>query len=119
MIKNKIMNKLEETLATILEKALNLAEQTGDFVLDQAPDLLKQFFMWHTWESILGIILFLIISLVVHLTIRWFAKEEDDNFYYIFEFFQIIPIIFLCVNIYQLVFILVAPKLYLIEYFIK
>jgi len=113
------MNKLEETLATILEKALNLAEQTGDFAIDQAPDLLKQFFVWHTWEHILGIVLCLIIALAVHIPIRWFVKEEEDESIYLFELINIIPLVFLCINIYNLVFITVAPKLYLIDYFIK
>lgn len=30
------MNKLEEQLAIMIEKAISVAEQTGQFVLDQA-----------------------------------------------------------------------------------
>ena len=114
------MNKLEETLATILEKALSLAEQTGEFAMEQAPELLQEFYMWHTWKYSLGIILFLCVMLIVHLITRWFVKEEEDNSIYLSEILtNLIPFIFLCVSIHKLVFIYVAPKLYLIEYFIK
>ena len=58
------MNKLEQQLGTILEKALNVAEKTGDFVLEQAPQLLQEFYMWHTSKFILGIILGIILLIL-------------------------------------------------------
>jgi len=112
------MNGLEEQLAKVLEKALNVAEQTGNFVMENAPQLLQEFYRWHTWLAILGIILGLVIMTVIHLIIRRVYKSDEDPFIYIFEIFQIIPLVFLGANIYNLVFITTAPKLYLIEYFI-
>ena len=113
------MNKLEETLATILEKALSLAEQTGEFAMEQAPELLQEFFMWHTATAILGIILSLSLAYALHKIIKYFSNEVNDKGVYIFEMFQIIPFVILCINTYELIYVLVAPKLYLIEYFIK
>ena len=117
------MNELEQTLSKILEKALNVAEQTGDFVVEQAPELLQQFYSWHIATSIMTICLF-IITLVAFI----FTYKKAD-FDYSESFWDIMTIILGIVNfttlalaimaVYKLVFIMVAPKLYLIEYFIK
>jgi len=110
---------LEKQVAAILEKGMALAEQTGEFVIEQGGDLLKEFYMWHTASYVLGIILCVIFSIALHLFIRFFARRDDDDFVYIFESVQIVPLMFLGTNIYNLVYISIAPKLYLIEYFIK
>ena len=113
------MNKLEEQLGIILEKSLNLAEQSGDFIIEQGGALLVEFYSWHTITAILGIVLCLFISLLIHLSLRFFLKQEEKTEIYVFELFQILPLMFLIGNIYDLVFVLTAPKLYLIEYFLK
>ena len=118
------MDKLEETLAKILEKALNVAEQTGDFVMEQAPQLLQEFYSWHIAANIMGICL----AVVFLLTFIMFYKKSDFDSYE-FEFWNfmtiftgalnIVTFIMFFICVYSLIFILVAPKLYLIEYFIK
>ena len=127
--------KTDEVLSKVVEKALNVAEKTGDFVIEQAPLLLQEFYAWHICSSIFFIILgiaFIIIG--IRLPYFWLDKEERNwDFKYLnrygdegaisawfcFGIGAIVGIIMLIVNIYDLVFILVAPKLYLIEYFIK
>ena len=80
------MEKLEEQLAIILEKSLKIAEQTGDFVIEQAPLLLQEFYIWKTLTYFLGILLCLVISIVFHLIVkRIVTANQDDTFYYIFE----------------------------------
>ena len=113
------MNELEKQLSVILEKAINVAEQTGEFAIEQAPLLLQEFYQWHIASAIFGIITSLVITLLIHLIIRYFVRLEDDESIYTFEIFQSIPLIILITNIYDLIFVLVAPKLYLIDYFIK
>ena len=127
--------KTDEVLSKVVEKALNVAEKTGEFVIEQAPLLLQEFYQWHICSSIFFIILgiaFIIIG--IRLPYFWLDKEERNwDFKYLnrygyegaisawfcFGTGTIVGIIMLIVNIYDLVFILVAPKLYLIEYFIK
>jgi|SaaInl47_10m_RNA_FD_contig_41_1724374_length_730_multi_4_in_0_out_0_1 hypothetical protein len=117
------MKELEKQLSTILEKALNVAEKSGDFVIEQAPLLLQEFYKWHTASHIMGACLF-VIPLI--LFIYFYRKADWD---YLDSLNEILSVVFgvlsLCfiitsvINIYQLVFIITAPKLYLIEYFVK
>lgn len=67
----------------------------------------------------MGIVLALLISLVIYIIVRMFVKSDNDTFYYLYNWIQIAPITVLSINIYNLVFILVAPRLYLIEHFLK
>jgi hypothetical protein len=117
------MNELEKQLSTILEKALNVAEKSGDFVIEQAPLLLQEFYQWHTASHIMGACLFivpLILFIYFYKTAEW---DYNDSFKEVmsilFGVVSLVTIIVSIVNIYFLVFISVAPKLYLIEYFVK
>ena len=132
------MNELEQTLQQILQKSMEIAEQTGEFVINQAPDLLKQFFLWHIVSDILGILLAPIILFIgIKVIGFWGENEEIDycetkffNKYYdkdsgVIPAIAILSVLFpaaliiFCINAYDLIYILIAPKLYLIEYFIK
>lgn len=129
--------KLEQTLSKVIEKSLAIAEQTGEFVIEQAPDLLQQFYMWHTAEALylmaLGTILIISGLLIPR---SWGDKEEPKYYdvYYLGRYYEdeamlptiafnavfITPgFIMFFVNLHSLLYILAAPKLYLIEYFIK
>ena len=127
--------KTDEVLSEVVKKAIVVAEKTGDFVIEQAPLLLQEFYAWHICSSIFFIVLgiaFIIIG--IRLPYFWLDKESRNwDFRYLnrygdegaiaawfcFAIGILIGIIMLIVNVYDLVFILVAPKLYLIEYFIK
>jgi len=39
---------IEELLKPIIEKALKVAEQSGEFIIEQSPLLLQEFYKWHT-----------------------------------------------------------------------
>ena len=130
---------IEEILKPIIQKAIVIAEKTGDFIIEQAPLVLQEFYLWHTATSIFYIILglFFIIS-GIYIPILWinsYNAENGKNYDYkyfnfgygdgcvviawvYFAISSLIGIITVFVNIYTLVFILVAPKLYLIEYFL-
>jgi len=128
-------NQLEEQLSKVLAKSLELAEKTGNFVINQAPELLQEFYSWHIISSIFFIFLSISILIIGRYTpIIWLSKQEHYNDYKYFGrygnegaltayalFFasSFIGIIMFFENVYYLVFILVAPKIYLIEYFIK
>lgn len=119
----KDMEETEKTINQILNKALEVAEKTGEFVIEQAPLLLQEFYAWHTASAII-IAIFCLFPLPIF--IYYFKKAKWE---YLESFEEIaaivlgsicfigIPIAF--VSLHDLVFITVAPKLYLIEYFTK
>lgn len=139
---NEEVNKI---LAEILQKALTAAEKTGQFVIDQAPDVLQQFYKWHIALNLLQILLFLFLFLLTYNLYRlWSFKELNESmdkknyvkiksrwyhidslgdpsgytakmFVQIFSYFWLIGV---ANAIYYLVFIAIAPKLFLIEYFL-
>lgn len=122
--------KTDEVLSEIVKKALSVAEKTGDFAIEQAPLLLQEFYNWHITKNILSVVMWLIFIIVVFLILRRTKKYKEEKsldfsdaeyfFPVVFSYVGLIFfIVFLFISIYDLVFILVAPKLYLIEYFIK
>ncbi|MBC7642121.1 MAG: hypothetical protein H7174_07265 [Flavobacterium sp.] len=127
--------KTDEVLSEVVKKALTVAEKTGDFVIEQAPLLLQEFYRWHICANIFGILLGLFLCFLAYkIPLLWLSNDKD---YYDTKFFSkygdesgmiawiffiivvIIGAIFLFCSIYELVYILVAPKLYLIDYYIK
>jgi len=133
------MNDLEQTLDVILQKALEIATQTGEFVMEQAPLLLQEFYNWHISMHILGIILgiaFMIMPFFISrlwgykeeqkdkklpykLNRRYYYKSEEVPAYAVLIIGNLIGIIIFIIHIYKLIFVLVAPRIYLIEYFTK
>lgn len=135
------MNNLEETLEKILLRSLEVAEQTGQFVMDQAPDLVQQFFAWHiavAWFWILLGIGLIILGILLPLT--WRASKENQKHWYcnriLWSYYRestnadvaaslvtlcgaFIGILIIGINLYNLIYITIAPKLYLIDYFLK
>jgi len=118
---------IEEQLQPLIAKAIEAAEKTGEFVVEQAPELLQQFYKWQIIESILNIVFGLVVLFICVFIIKWATKAVKD---YDTELLggaalvtsSILFIIFVIVffdGIYSLVEIIVAPKLYLIEYFLK
>lgn len=134
------MNDLEKQLATVVEKALQLAEQTGEFVIDQAPLLLQEFYTWHIIRCVYVMVICIIVFSVTIRIVKSIGSKSELREYgnicpkYFGRYYNIdnqfisgtiltigIPtsIGFFIAYSYQLIFLLSAPKLYLIEYFIK
>lgn len=114
------MKGIEKQLEGIIKKAIEVAEKTGEFAMEQAPLLLQEFYNWHIAKHSLLIVCSVLISVLIYKVACKISKETNDVFgFYIVQVFQTFPLVFGCKAIYDLLFILVAPKLYLIEYFIK
>lgn len=128
--------KTDEVLAEVVKKALVVAEKTGDFVIEQAPMLLREFYAWHILSDIIFILIgFLTAYTLYRIPLLWLDKEEDncsDIKYFsrwgddgavagwvVFIVGAISGGIMIICNLYDLIYIIVAPKLYLIDYFIK
>ena len=145
------MNEVENQLAELIKKAIEVAEKTGEFAIEQAPLLFQEFYMWHIAKAFMficvGIAVWIILRFISNLfgskeSFKWirnkgysFEEEEDsvliqgkyyrkgsDNYIgaMIFKYAGLIifSIIFFA-NLYKILFITIAPKLYLIEYFIR
>ena len=129
------MNETDKQLAEILKKGLETAEKTGNFIVEQAPDLIRQLLIWKTVEYSVYVILG--ISLIIYFY-RWTKKvskemkENEDDFgdYFMDSFANIlIPIgqlslliigmMLIAENLQDLIQIVFAPKIYLIEYSAK
>ena len=128
--------KTEELLAEFIKKAIAVAEKTGDFVINQAPLLLQEFYAWHIWSDVFFIVFGICLILVSrYLPYLWLSKEREFSYenkyfsrygeeilvpsWFVFIIGSFIGICMLLTNLYDLIYILVAPKLYVIEYFIK
>ena len=129
------MNETDKQLAEVLKKGLETAEKTGNFIVEQAPDLIRQLLIWKTVEYSVCVIIG--ISLIVYFY-RWTKKvakeikENEDNFedYFVGSIanvfitfgqltFLIIGMILIAENLQELIQIVFAPKIYLIEYSAK
>ena len=142
------MNELEKQLSLILEKAIKVAETTGEFAIEQAPLLLQEFYMWHLVSNCINVFCTIAIIIIAHkvsksaLSLKenpeperlkeyifrsdkyWYCSYSDGdsdsyNAYKVLSSLSWFTFAWAIVSIYEIVFILVAPKLYLIEYFIK
>lgn len=133
--------KTDEVLAEVVKKALVVAEKTENFVIEQAPMLLQEFYAWQIWSDIFWIVFGLLIFLCGrYIPYCWLTSESQGEYsikffkkygsqdeisrdlsasWIIFSVTTFSSIIVMIINIYDLVYILVAPKLYLIDYFIK
>lgn len=125
------MNETDKQLAEILRKGLETAEKTGNFIVEQAPDLIRELLIWKTVEYSVYVIIG--ISLIVYFY-RWkkkVTKEMKENEYYFMDSFAniliaigqlsllITGIILIDENLQDLIQIVFAPKIYLIEYSAK
>ena len=131
---------MKEQLSELVKKALEIAEKTGEFVIEQAPLVLQEFYMWEISKSIffilLSVLIFLFGRYTPHIYLEKYDIEKKRYFYSKFfgrggedtevgfaSVFLILCIVFSIALFiyysYNLIFISVAPKLYLIKYFLK
>ena len=129
------MKETDKQLAEIFKKGLETAEKTGNFIVEQAPDLIRQLLIWKTVEYSVYVILG--ISLIIYFY-RWTKKvakeikENEDDFEGYFGdsianifiaigqlTFLIIAMLLIAGNLQDLIQIVFAPKIYLIEYSAK
>ena len=124
-------SETDKQIAEILKKGLEAAEKSGNFVIEQAPDLVKQLITYKTVETSICV---LIEITLMYLIFRYFKylykKNNEDSDFIIYDEFHIIGMIITSLmgiflffafitdisNLIQLIF---APKIYLLEYIAK
>lgn len=76
------VSRTDEVLAKVLEKALAVAEKTGNFVVEQAPDVVQQLIVYNTvinvFWTLLGVLL---LFLSPYLVGRSFKFHRDSRNY--------------------------------------
>lgn len=115
--------KTEALLEGALMKGLEIAEKTGEFIIEQSPVLLSEFYAWHITASSIKVFL---LSIPLILAIRFYSKTKEEGWQnptfanvmtIIMGVISIFTTFGVLVNVMSLVKVLVAPRLYLIEYF--
>lgn len=124
-------SETDKQIAEILKKGLEAAEKSGNFVIEQAPDLVKQLITYKTVETSICVLIEITLMYLIFRYFKYLYKKnnEDSDFIPenafhgvgiiitslmgIFLFFVFINDIS---NLIQLIF---APKIYLLEYIAK
>lgn len=71
--------ELQKQLAEVVRKSMAVAEKTGEFVLDQAPELLQEFYRWHLASEVMGVVLGIVLILSGRfIPYVWLDKEGDE-----------------------------------------
>lgn len=120
-----------EALEQAILKGLEIANKTGEFVIDQAPKVIEEFIKWHTYRHGILIFLWLIISFILIMGVRRLYIEFNDIESEYFNSEKVVAIGFIsCVilflsvasligNTMDLIQIIVTPSIYIMEHFIK
>ncbi len=136
------MKELEERLVKVLDKAINLAEQSGEFVIDQAPELLREFYAWNITVCIFCIVLSILMCVAFNEIRKRIGEDEAFEYQYFsttlksekalgrhvkdsfniwlsFILTALVSLTLFLSSVYHLLYIAISPKLYLINYFVK
>ena len=121
----------DKQIAEILKKGLEVAEKSGNFVIEQAPDLVKQLITYKTIETSIYVLIEITLMYLIFRYFKYLYKKnnEDSDFIEVNSFniggilissavaiFMFIAFITDISNLIQLIF---APKIYLLEYIAK
>jgi len=66
-----------EALEKAILKGIELAEKTGTFIIEQAPEVIQQFYRWHTISNWFGIGICVSIILILCLVVRLIGKKKN------------------------------------------
>lgn len=117
----EMANKAEEVLATVLQKAMEVAEKTGDFVTEQAPDVVQQMLVWKFAQAlVVGLVCAIVSFTCAYLVYRVARAERLEEWHdpaTVASMLFGIPASFVMVScLLEALQIWLAPKVYLIEY---
>ena len=114
-------NGLEQALTEILQKAVSGVEKGVGFLQTELPEAVSQLLLWHFWKSLI----FNVLGLIIIITVVFFAKRAwilfgkiEDEPVILLPLISFMIMTTLSLVLFDIVWlqILIAPKLYLIEY---
>lgn len=112
----------------LAKELLGTLTSTKDFILDQAPDVVRQLLLWELWSSIFFgsiFLLVLIFSAILIYKMHYVANETGVSYSKqesAFTFMLVggasllTGVVGACFQSYDIIKVLVAPKIFLIEY---
>ena len=118
----------DKQIAEILKKGLEVAEKSGNFVIEQAPDLVKQLITYKTVETSIYVLIEITLMYLIFRYFKYLYKKNNENSSFISEnSFHVIGIIIsfmasiffffaFITDISNLIQLIFAPKIYLLEY---
>ena len=121
----------DKQIAEILKKGLEVAEKSGNFVIEQAPDLVKQLITYKTIETSIYVLIEITLMYLIARYFKYLYKKNNENSSFISEnSFHVIGIIIsfmasiffffaFIIDISNLIELIFAPKIYLLEYIAK
>ena len=124
-------SETDKQIAEILKKGLEAAEKSGNFVIEQAPDLVKQLITYKTVETSICVLIEITLMYLIFRYFKYLYKKTNENSDFILDnelhvwaiiitfglsIFLFFVFIYDISNLIQLIF---APKIYLLEYIAK
>ena len=118
----------DKQIAEIIKKGLEAAEKSENFVIEQAPDLVKQLITYKTVETSICVLIEITLMYLIFRYFKYLYKKnnEDSDFISDNEFHIIGMIITSLMGIFlffafitdisNLIQLIFAPKIYLLEY---
>lgn len=112
----------------VVQQLMGYLNSSVEFVKEQAPEVIRQYLQWAFWSDLITIILCVIVIGAVSLLIRSIIvksnrNEDVDEGLCVIAVFGGIGSLFCTVtaiiNIYDIIQITVAPKVYLLEHLAK
>ena len=124
------MSEQAKASDNVMQKFIDYMENTKDFVLEQAPDVIQQVFRYEKISTIVssitvGILLLIALSVAYYFwkypTLdKYESRDLSSTFGVFFPLVAVIPLfIQLCYSIDKLIRIGVAPKYFLLQLFIN
>lgn len=124
-------SETDKQIAEILKKGLEVAEKSGNFVIEQAPDLVKQLITYKTVETSICVLIEITLMYLIFRYFKYLYKKNNEDSDFIPEnaFHGVGMIITLLIGIFlffvfindisNLIQLIFAPKIYLLEYIAK
>jgi len=119
-VENKI---LEQALVDMLNKVTAGVEKGVDFLSAELPDVINQLLMWKMTESlfytVVGVVSSILIYPLVKTAYKRFVRDCETDFAVgMISSFATFPLFIIAIETINLTWlqILIAPKIYLIEY---
>lgn len=118
-------DQLNEALTKLIEKALSGIDAAGDFMAGEIPEVINQLLVWHAVESAMWFSIWLLVSIALcyHLKknnskmVDWCSGGGEPIILLVWS----CPVVTYTITLANIEWlkILIAPKLYLLEYAAK
>lgn len=122
---NEVMSKANEILVQMLEKTIGAVEKGADWLAGEVPEVVQQLLAWHFWQSAILSVIF-IIPIIMFLRIlpkshTWKDRYDDYStgavlFWFVGGLISLVGTTLSILNMLIALKIIIAPKLYLLEY---